>query len=137
MGDLNARLPAITGDTGVKHNNKNGVMLKSLLKDTCMSVCINKAQQEENKHWTFHNPTKKGDRPSVPDYILYPRANPNLCQNYKVHQSVACRSFHRLLTVEVNHSLKTVRLYGTQISAIKLCGQKLTLLSLNNVLTDT
>ena len=41
MGDLNARVPTITGDTGIENNNKNGVMLKSLLKDADMSVCVN------------------------------------------------------------------------------------------------
>ena len=103
MGDLNASMPTVTGDTGLEKRNKNGVMLQNLMKDLDMSACVNKAQQTEGTHWTYLNPTEKeGVRKSVPDYILYPRTSQNLCNNYKVIQEVSCNSFHRLLTVRIN-----------------------------------
>jgi exonuclease III len=104
MGDLNARMPDITGDSGVTQNNKNGVLLKSLLKDSDLSVCVNQTQQEEQTHWTYLNPTEATIRKSIPDYILYPRSSRFLCNNYRVHPNVSCDSMHRLLTVRVNHS---------------------------------
>ena len=106
MGDLNARIPSITGDKGIEHSNAQGVKLQNLLKDTDMSVCVNQAQQDDNTHWTYVNPTEEVVRRSVPDYILYPRTSRNLCNSFKVHQNVSCGSFHRLLTVRLNQTIQ-------------------------------
>ncbi len=102
MGDLNARMPDITGDKGVTQNNKNGVMLKSLMKDSDLSACVNTTQQQEETHYTYLNHTADTVRKSIPDYILYPRSSISLCNNYRVHPNVSCDSMHRLLTVRVN-----------------------------------
>ena len=100
MGDFNAWAPELTND-GRDAPNDNGNRLIKMLTKTGYSACKNHNQQEDNMHWTFRGPN---DSKSITDYILYPNHVHKHMNNYNVHASLSCGSYHALMTAELSTS---------------------------------